>query len=307
MYKIVKCLFIVLGLGLLIVSCNNDDDTSATAVRDVTEVATENDQEIISYLETHFYNYEAFENPPENFDFRVVFDTIAADNVNKTALINEQELITKTVNIDDNGTEVPHKLYLLIVREGGGTSPTRVDSTFVRYRGTLLNGTVFDQREQPIWFDLITSVRGFSEGLASIRSSSDIISNSNGTFNYEDYGIGAAFIPSGLAYFNNPPTLSGIPDYAPLIFSYDLLVTEEADHDGDGVPTRLEDINANGDFTDDNTDGDNLANFLDNDDDGDTIPTIEEITIDEQGVITFTDCDGDGTPDYLDADICPTN
>jgi len=44
-------------------------------------------------------------------------------------------------------------------------------------------------------------------------------------------------------------------------------------------------------------------NYLDADDDGDGIPTRDEIS-DENGniIIPYPDADGDGVPDYLDPD-----
>jgi hypothetical protein len=80
-----------------------------------------------------------------------------------------------------------------------------------------------------------------------------------------------------------------------------LFATELADHDGDGLPSYMEDINSNQYGVDDDTDGDTISNYLDADDDGDGRLTKFEIEI-TNGVITFPDTDGDGTPDYLDAD-----
>ena len=64
-----------------------------------------------------------------------------------------------------------------------------------------------------------------------------------------------------------------------------------ADSDGDGIPDYLEPNNVD-------TDGDGIANHLDNDDDGDGVPTATECP----AGIPCRDSDGDGTPDYLDAD-----
>ena len=63
-------------------SCASDDDLDPILVppRSLTEVESENDEEIRDFLQTHFYNYEEFENPPMDFDFKIVFDTIAGDN-----------------------------------------------------------------------------------------------------------------------------------------------------------------------------------------------------------------------------------
>ncbi len=70
-------------------------------------------------------------------------------------------------------------------------------------------------------------------------------------------------------------------------------------NDNDNVPTELE--------FDGDTDGDGLPDLYDFDDDGDNVPTGQELDIlDEDGDgDPFTnpkDTDGDGTPDYLDED-----
>ena len=49
-------------------------------------------------------------------------------------------------------------------------------------------------------------------------------------------------------------------------------------------------------------DSDQTPDYLDNDDDNDGRPTIEEIVFNSDGTIETPDSDGDGTPDYLDAD-----
>ncbi|TYB79065.1 DUF6252 family protein [Bizionia myxarmorum] len=71
------------------------------------------------------------------------------------------------------------------------------------------------------------------------------------------------------------------------------------DDDNDSLLTVNEDVNANGDVTDDDTDGDGVPNYLDNDDDGDGILTINE-DANSDGDVTNDDTDGDGIPDYLD-------
>ncbi|WP_298424362.1 polymorphic toxin-type HINT domain-containing protein [uncultured Kordia sp.] len=66
------------------------------------------------------------------------------------------------------------------------------------------------------------------------------------------------------------------------------------DTDNDGVDDYLEDINADGDLDNDDTDGDGTPNYLDTDDDNDTILTVNEYLL--------ADTDNDGTPNYLDTD-----
>ncbi len=78
-----------------------------------------------------------------------------------------------------------------------------------------------------------------------------------------------------------------------------------ADYDFDTVPTATEDLNNNDNYGDDDTDGDGLPDFIDEDDDGDMILTIDELTVprpNNRTVNTYADTDGDGIPNYLDDD-----
>ncbi|MEQ9383492.1 MAG: gliding motility-associated C-terminal domain-containing protein, partial [Imperialibacter sp.] len=72
------------------------------------------------------------------------------------------------------------------------------------------------------------------------------------------------------------------------------------DSDGDGVLTPIEDINGDGDPGNDDTDGDGIADYLDDDDDGDGILTKDE-DANGDGDPTNDDTDGDGIADYLDS------
>ncbi len=307
-------------LGLL-GSCRNDDglDVEVVPPRDLAEVAVEDDAALREYLQSHFYNYEEFRNPPADFDYKIVFDTIAGENAGKTPLIDQvgTKQITVTsaeMGLADQPDQV-HTLYYLIAREGPEEAPTVADSAFVTYRGTLLDGRDFDGSfTQPVWFDLgriqgpLQGARGFTEGMPFINASRGITVNSDGTVASIEGGVGAIFMPSGLGYFNAPPS-AAISAYSPLIFTIELFSVEETDHDGDGIPSIQEDLDGDGYLYNDNTDEETeratpgaplRANFLDDDDDGDFTPTREEIIINEDGTITFPDSNGNGIPDYLD-------
>jgi hypothetical protein len=71
------------------------------------------------------------------------------------------------------------------------------------------------------------------------------------------------------------------------------------DDDNDSILSINEDLNQDGNLTNDDTDGDGTPNYLDNDDDGDGILTIDE-DANGDGDPTNDDTDGDGIPDYLD-------
>lgn len=291
-------------LSTFLTACNNDDDQiEQIPIRDRAEQAVEDDEAIISYLQTHFYNYEEFENPPANFDYRVKFDTINAANADKKPLIESDLLLTRTMTRDD----VEYTYYILKVREGVGAKPTFADSTFQDYKGELLTRRVFDRTTSPVWFDhpgTLTqanpgiAVVGLTEGLTEFGEASGFEVNEDNTIKWSnDFGIGAVFVPSGLAYFNN--ATGTIPAYSPLIFSFQLLRVNEADHDGDGIPSWMEDINNNRILRDDDTDENRAPNYLDRDDDGDGTRTRDEIRI-KDGGIEFVDTNGNGVPNHLD-------
>lgn len=310
----------ILGFFLLFVvlwSCKNDDDddgVESVPPRLLSEVAVENDAELKAYLETHFYNYEEFDNPPADFNYNITFDTIAGDNASKTPLINQVEtkLITELSSTfgrtDDE--EVQHTLYYLSARDGVGESPTIGDNAIVLYEGSLLNGTLFDASTVPSSQYLSGFVRGYANGIINFNAGVGPMDNGDGTVSFEDSGVGAIFMPSALGYFDSPRAGSGIPAYAPLIFKVDVLSFEkDTDFDGDGIPSILEDVDGDGNLNNDNTDRETepiqvfLPNHNDTDDDQDGIPTIEEIELDAEGnFVGFKDTDGDGIYDHLDND-----
>ncbi|UAB80972.1 hypothetical protein INR76_12815 [Marixanthomonas sp. SCSIO 43207] len=291
--------------SVILTSCKNDDDNGGTTIpaRDRGEEAAAAEAEIVSYLETHFYNYEEFNNPPENFDFRIKFDTIAGDNADKEPLINQ----VKSKKVRDRfETDLEYTLYYLNVNQGGGeNSPSFPDLAILSYEGqTLLDNVVFDGSVSPVKFDLTQVINGLQDAVIEFNTADPelTVQNPDGTVTFKDFGIGAVFIPSGLGYFNQPPIASGISSYDQLIFTFQLYEMEVGDQDGDGVPSVLEDRNENGFEEDDDTDGDGVPNFIDSDDDGDGVPTSVEIEFDDEGNIIFLDSDGDGVPNYLDAD-----
>lgn len=315
-----KKFFLLVLVVVLVWSCKKDDssnlDVEAVPPQSLSETAIEDDAEIKEFLQTHFYNYEEFQNPPAEFDFKIKFDTIAGDNVDKTPIIEmTDKLMSEVITVKssdfgrDDEEEVDHTLYYLIVREGiVEEHPTIGDYTVVHYEGSMMNGVAFDASinvESRLY--LSSTVRGYGNGIEYLRPGNGPFENGDGTVSFEDYGIGAVFIPSGLAYFDNPPPGSGIPSYTPLIFKIDLLSFEaNTDFDGDGIPSILEDLDGDGNLNNDNTDQDTerifLPNHNDSDDDADGIPTIDEIDIDQEGNVTFRDTDGDGIDDHLDND-----
>ncbi|RSK38240.1 hypothetical protein [Mangrovimonas spongiae] len=100
------------------------------------------------------------------------------------------------------------------------------------------------------------------------------INGSTNAFNYRTYNSAI----SGNIFCNDiPPSNLGIEnDYSSTSGDFTIYTTLIED-DNDGVPAEMEDINGNGDLYDDDTDGDGLPNFLDADDDGDNVLTLTEL------------------------------
>ncbi len=306
--RLTRLLIISVLLSTFFIACKSDDDNGPEPVppRDQGEQAIADDEAIISYLQTHFYNKEDFENPTERFDYKIRFDTISEDNSGRTPLIESDLLSTEIVTRN----EVDYTIYILKIREGVGSHPTFADSTFQNYKGELLNRTVFDNTINPVWFDhpgTLTQnnsgieVTGLTLALTEFGESSGFTVNDDNTVSWNnDFGIGAVFVPSGLAYFNSGRAT--IPAYSPLIFSFQLYRVNEADHDGDGIPSYMEDLDGNEILSSDDSDGNRVPDYLDADDDGDGTLTRDEIVINEDGSIELPDTSGNGIPDYLDPD-----
>ncbi|NQY29513.1 MAG: hypothetical protein HRT69_08575 [Flavobacteriaceae bacterium] len=120
------------------------------------------------------------------------------------------------------------------------------------------------------------------------------------TFNYRSYSGD----PSAIFCNSLPPSSPAILSNYTAIEGTVTFTTTLIEDDNDGIPADLEDINNDGDLTNDDTDGDGIPNYLDSDDDGDNVPTINEKP-DPNGdgdISDAQDTDNDGIPDYLDTD-----
>ncbi|WP_345276527.1 hypothetical protein [Litoribaculum gwangyangense] len=109
-------------------------------------------------------------------------------------------------------------------------------------------------------------------------------------------------LPNNLFCNEIPPNVNIISNNESSVTA--IINTTLVEDDNDGILAILEDINGNGNLEDDDTDGDGLPNYIDADDDGDNILTRDENpdTNNDGNLSDAQDTDGDGTPDYLDDD-----
>lgn len=288
-----KKLFFLVPVFLLFLQCKKEDTSPTYTIRDYSEQVIVDQDLLESYLKTHTYNYEDFNNES---DVNIKLDTMSNNNSSRLTLFEQAKI--KTVDVTNSeGQVTSHNLYYIIAREGSNENPSVADSVYVSYDGTLIDGNTFDNRKFPIWIDLANSLQGFREGVSELRTGK-FTENSNGTIDYSSFGVGLFFIPSGIGYFEN--ISSGIPEYSPLIFAVKLMTHTDTDHDNDGILSIFEDIDGDNKPFGDDTDGDNLWNMYDVDDDGDGILTVNELDKNNDSIID--DTNNDGIPDYLDPD-----
>lgn len=128
-----------------------------------------------------------------------------------------------------------------------------------------------------------------------------ISSNLPVTFNYRTYNT---TLPTDYFCNNIPPSSVTILSDEQSDDSTAMITTVLVEDDNDGIPAELEDINGDGDLTNDDTDGDGIPNYLDFDDDGDNVPTATEMPDpnNDGNLDDALDTDLDDIPNYLDTD-----
>lgn len=132
------------------------------------------------------------------------------ERLKKNSEINKKEgadYINKFVK-EEGAIKTPSGLAYKVITPGTGKNPKPTDIVEVHYKGTLLNGTVFDssyERNEKVQFPLNRVIRGWTEGLQLIKEGGKI----------------KLAIPSDLAYGDHgaPPK---IPGGATLIFEVEL-------------------------------------------------------------------------------------
>ena len=314
-----KLYILLIAVLLLSFSCSDDDDGIIELPEaDRTEQQVIDNDSLVSYLQSHYVDASLLSNNPAIFFTEININQLPDDGElpnpdQNSLLIDIVETLTTTY------FDVEYDYYILKINQGGSeNSPNFSDKVRVSYEGTLMDDTVFDSSSTPVDFDLTSTIAGWGRVLPEFNIAEDFVINSDGTVTYNNPGIGIMFLPSGLGYYS--AAAGSVPVYSNLIFKFKVFQSELNDHDFDNVPSHLEDINEDYDLTNDNSDNDTFADFVDSDDDNDGTLTIDEdlepdsdLTVDRDGDgdptndigdgdPTNDDTDGDGIPNYLDPD-----
>jgi hypothetical protein len=332
--KNIKINYLILSLIVLSISftsCRKDDgipDSIEEEPRD--EQQLKDADTLLTYINSHYYNSGDFVgNPNPSMNDLEITKLADGESVpsNHTLLADAVEEKTTTF------AETEYVYYILRINQGGGEQkPHFSDDVRLNYSGFLTNGNVFDSTASPADFDLTGLIPGWARVIPEFNVAESFMINEDGTVSYNNVGVGVMFLPSGLAYYS--AGTQGIGPYKCIMFKFDLLQTEVNDHDQDGIPSYAENLDGDFDINDEDTDGDLLVNFIDDDDDGDGVLTIDELMpneyvvdtnlgeeeptladgeyevdrTEEDGVITIKtvkimDSNNDGVDDYLDENI----
>ena len=312
----------ILLISILFVgfSCGDDgaDDVIEVPEADRTEQQVIDNDSLVGYLQTHYVNESILINNQS-----ILFNDFEINELPEDGNLPDPDQNTLLIDLVETFTttyfDVEYEYYIIKVNQGGSdNSPNFSDKVRVSYEGTLMDNTVFDSSITPVDFDLTATIAGWGRVLPEFNNAEDFIINSDGTVTYNNPGIGIMFLPSGLGYYS--AAAGSVPVYSNLIFKFKIYQSEVNDHDFDNVPSHLEDLDGDYDLTDDNSDDDSFADFVDSDDDNDGTLTIDEdlepdtdLTVDRDGDgdptndigdgdPTNDDTDGDGVPNYLDPD-----
>jgi len=333
--KNIKINYLLLALFVLSISlssCRKDDGLTDSIEEEPRDVQQEKDQVILdTYLATHYYNSGDFVGNPNPSMFELVITELAEG---ESLPADHTMLVDAVDTYQTNYKEQDYNYYILRINQGGGEDmPHFTDDVRINYEGSLVDdGEVFDSTVNPTQFDLAGLIPGWSRVIPKFNTAESYVINGDGTVTFNNAGVGVMFLPSGLGYYS--AGTAGIGPYKCLIFKFDLLQSELNDHDGDGIPSYVEDLDGDLDITNDDTDGNTLSNFLDIDDDGDGVLTIDELLPTEyvvdtnmgeqepalgageyevsrtevDGIITIKtvkimDSNNDNLPDYLDENI----
>lgn len=312
--KLKNFFFILFGI-VLIIACDDDDSEDIVfEERDREEQQIVDNDSLVDYLKTHYYNSEFLSSEPNlGKDDIVITKAELDENGNPivpeghTLLFNSDDL--ETIEDEVLWEDTEYTYYILRLNQGGGEpQPNFTDTIRIIYEGFEQDNEVFDFVVTPEDLPMVTIngggvIEGWRRVIPRFNPAENAIENGDGTTSYNNFGFGVMFLPSGLCYYSRQQ--GEIPPYSNLIFKFELVQADTIDHDDDLVDSFVEDLDGNLNVFDDDTDDDGIANFIDVDDDGDGVLTRNE-DIDGDGDPT-NDIGMNGIPKYLDPEETESN
>lgn len=307
-------IYLLVTLLIFSISCKKESNEIVTDPFDHEAQLIIDRDSLYSYLSTHYFNTN------DSLIWSIDNDEVGSLPPESRIPLNADPKLDSIEGISYSDVVSDYKMYYYVFEEGidngnvGYSSPSSVDSVFVKYTGMLLDSTVFDSREDhPIWFYLPNLVEGWKRGMTKLKRGT-FETAADEDFIFHDSGKGYLIFPSGLGYANG--VQANVPANSPLIFRIELNDVKLIDTDLDLVPTKFEISFDDGlNITTDDFDGDGVEDYRDVDDDNDFSSTRDEVLDeftgrDARGNIDFPyDEDGriegvnGGLPNYKNSDV----
>ena len=141
----------------------------------------------------------------ESYTMEAMKNIQKANNEKQYATAKKENLDWLEKNKSNEGvTVLPSGLQYKVIKEGKGAKPVATDSVRVAYKGTTIDGNVFDSQESFV-FPLNRVISGWTEGLQLMSIGSKYV----------------FYIPYNLAY-GEQGAGEHIPPYSTLIFDVEL-------------------------------------------------------------------------------------
>jgi gliding motility-associated-like protein len=229
---------------------------------------------------------------------------ITKQPIHGTASVNSEGIVTYTPNnkffgldsftyrICDSKPIVKCDEAVVTINVVEDLPPVAVNDSIGAYNGEGTNYTISQNDYDPDGEIDQTTIKIISQaanGLVSVNQSTGLIM----------YMPDAYFFGIDSFTYTIADAKGNISNVAKVVINVG--INPMVDTDGDGVKDIVEDLNKNGDPTDDDTDADLIPNYRDTDDDNDGLASIDEDQ-NLNGNPVDDDNDLDGIPNYLDTD-----
>jgi FKBP-type peptidyl-prolyl cis-trans isomerase len=93
-------------------------------------------------------------------------------------------------------------LQYKVIAEGSGESPKEGDTVTVTYKGTTIDGKVFDEQKQNVDFPLQNMIPGWIEGLKLMKPGAEYMLYIPAELGYGEAGAGEAIAPNSVLVFD---------------------------------------------------------------------------------------------------------
>lgn len=179
----------------------------ATIQRDQSEFIGNLNQELVIQGFVDAINSKTVLSEKDIADTLVALDQKVREGLEKKAADEAQKNLEEgkkflAENAKAEGVQTtPSGLQYKIIAEGSGKVPTTSDTVRVRYKGTTIDGQVFDEQKDPIAFPLANIIPGWTEGLQLMKEGGKAMLYIPSDLAYGEMGAGDLIKPNSVLIF----------------------------------------------------------------------------------------------------------